>query len=955
MKKFYFLMAAALAGSATMSAKTTWNTQTLGTVEVDTLYHAQVGPGTTQTQIRITYGDARTSTITYSTTDLTNPYVTLKVGMASKAPYGKPQRVNSMMKNRTKYMNHYMVGINGDFAGLESTQSIPCGAVMEDGNLITTGATLTGNIFSNYLVIDKDGKPQTAETISFSGYGESLGTITYPDGKVVNQLRNNADNRWADYLIAYNEFYGYGKSTGIGYTSTNQWGLEAELIPVTTNVTYGNEAEFTVGRIDAAGDMKVPHGGLVISGTNAEGGKVTHMGDLQNLKTGDVVKIKHQFTADGKQMSARELLGGFALTVKDGKVQELPAEVPSDIAAKTPRARTAVGYNADKTRFIMAVVQEETSGGKNGMRIIEFGDVLASLGCTEAINLDGGGSSVMFVENLGQRSAVQGKGGNGVSSYTRAVANGLFAVNTAPEDGEVASIAFVDRHVTIQPGRGYQPVIYAYNQYGSLISTGLQNYKLSAPEATFDASGRKMIAPASGKFTLTATYEGHTASIPVYVDAEGISGSDPATAPEFKGDEFVPVLKDPNAPIAPEDRIYAELEDVTPAGYDFDKYEAGTLFPVADITVPAEGETFYNAPAYVWNDDNFKSKGQISAIMPYPLNAETYGIRYESYKGAYSIQDLGGNIGKCLVFARQWGPGLTGWPKTSNDSYGGVQFSFYSDKELRNKGNKNKAMRVRIVFQVLKRARQDYNATTNIFNSQRQIGNIYATANKNGNSSLALFHDDVENRVIGAEYPLYGSDFYRWENEGTTIATMPEEKVLQDWMGKPEPWDGNGTNNPYCINAERFLVYEFDCYSDHDGAIGVHINMGNASYSCASHNTIVIKEVKFFNIINNEEILAQPRAKAAARAANKEGKFTTNTACGSLLNTRHISYRYYTEDGVKEFDTDPDYSGVDDVIENTDNAPAEYYNLQGIRVSQPAPGQIYIKRQGDRASKVLMR
>lgn len=37
------------------------------------------------------------------------------------------------------------------------------------------------------------------------------------------------------------------------------------------------------------------------------------------------------------------------------------------------------------------------------------------------------------------------------------------------------------------------------------------------------------------------------------------------------------------------------------------------------------------------------------------------------------------------------------------------------------------------------------------------------------------------------------------------------------------------------------------------------------------------------------------------------------------------------------------------------NAPAVYYNLQGVRVDNPVPGQLYIKRQGTRATKVLLR
>lgn len=50
----------------------------------------------------------------------------------------------------------------------------------------------------------------------------------------------------------------------------------------------------------------------------------------------------------------------------------------------------------------------------------------------------------------------------------------------------------------------------------------------------------------------------------------------------------------------------------------------------------------------------------------------------------------------------------------------------------------------------------------------------------------------------------------------------------------------------------------------------------------------------------------------------------------------------------------PDYlsSGVEDVVVDSTDAPAEYYTLQGIRVAAPAPGNIYIVRQGDKVSKV---
>ena len=50
----------------------------------------------------------------------------------------------------------------------------------------------------------------------------------------------------------------------------------------------------------------------------------------------------------------------------------------------------------------------------------------------------------------------------------------------------------------------------------------------------------------------------------------------------------------------------------------------------------------------------------------------------------------------------------------------------------------------------------------------------------------------------------------------------------------------------------------------------------------------------------------------------------------------------------------PKTTGVRDIISGDDNnAPVEYYNLQGIRVANPEAGNLYIKRQGAKSTKVV--
>jgi len=52
---------------------------------------------------------------------------------------------------------------------------------------------------------------------------------------------------------------------------------------------------------------------------------------------------------------------------------------------------------------------------------------------------------------------------------------------------------------------------------------------------------------------------------------------------------------------------------------------------------------------------------------------------------------------------------------------------------------------------------------------------------------------------------------------------------------------------------------------------------------------------------------------------------------------------------------DPDAAGIDDVMVSDANAPVHYYNLQGMRVDNPAAGTIVIRRQGAQTSKILVK
>lgn len=86
-----------------------------------------------------------------------------------------------------------------------------------------------------------------------------------------------------------------------------------------------------------------------------------------------------------------EVIGGNTLLVKDGVDVALPV--------KTRHPRTVVGLDATGTKLTIMVVDGRKAGVAVGMSYDELAREMLKLGCRQAMNLDGGGSSVMAIRD----------------------------------------------------------------------------------------------------------------------------------------------------------------------------------------------------------------------------------------------------------------------------------------------------------------------------------------------------------------------------------------------------------------------------------------------------------------------------------------------------------------------------------------------------------------------------
>lgn len=478
----YLLSAFAAAMPFMAAASTQWTLQ--GNVySVDTLYHATVGPGTTHTSLKLE-GPYKLR-VSYATIDLTNPNIEMRTVQASTVLQGG----NTLTGMVNKYQNNncrYIAGVNADFFG----NSQPIGTTVVDGEYYYA----LNNGWSHWA-IDNNKIPKVAD-MEFSG------TVTAPDGSS-HELTGINRGRDENNLVIYNSRKGAN-------SGTNAYGTEVSATLLSGALAPGQTAEMLVGCDPVTtGSMAIPSGGVVISGHG------TGKDFLSKLKAGDKVTVSTTISAGGQSIVARQVAGGRPLILSGGQVLNTQGAL-DHLTALNPR--TAIGYDATGTKLVMLVVDGRTSTSQGCVSKV-LADIMLATGCTEALNFDGGGSSTIYVDNLGVcNSPSDGK--------ERTVVNAVFAISPTPVDNDIASIEFED-HAIVLPKYGiYRPKLHAFNRYGVWLEDADFEMTLSCDAALGEiTSDGALLASGSGCHALTAKVGSLTATIPVTVGS---------AAPEFK-------------------------------------------------------------------------------------------------------------------------------------------------------------------------------------------------------------------------------------------------------------------------------------------------------------------------------------------------------------------------------------------------------------------------------------
>ena len=275
-----------------------------------------------------------------------------------------------------------VAAVNGDFYNrAEHYEGRPRDLQIRDGEV------LSGPTGHAVLWIDPAGHPQMTNVTSRF-------RVVWPGGATSSLGLNEA--RGEASVVLY--------TAAVGTSTHTVGGLELELEAVDKSawlpLRLGRTNVARVRSVRKEGDTPVGRDSLVLSvGPGA-------LGSIPAVTTGAELKLITETTPD--LAGVKVAIGGGPTLVRGGKAMQWNGMI------HMRHPRSAVGWNKD--HFFLVEVDGRQSNLSVGMTFPELAAYMVKLGCDEAMNLDGGGSSTLWVMGNVMNNPSEGRERPGVNS-----------------------------------------------------------------------------------------------------------------------------------------------------------------------------------------------------------------------------------------------------------------------------------------------------------------------------------------------------------------------------------------------------------------------------------------------------------------------------------------------------------------------------------------------------------
>lgn len=271
-----------------------------------------------------------------------NPNLKLTPALASDT-LGRKNTISTIAKN-----NNSIVAINGTF--FKPATGVPLGTLMINKKMYT------GPIYDRVAMGFFDNGYDMAR-IQLNANLKSFTKTLKVDN--INQPRT-----LSTHVIVY----------------TPEWGNTAPVSP-----QYGEQISVQDGKVVevSTSPLTIPENGFVVVGPKKQ---LDQFADVKN--------IQFEVQTIPNWDNVNHIISGGPYLVKKSQVYvDIDEQKLGAIGGKNPR--TAIGYTADNNFIIVTVDGREKASV--GMTLNELGNFMKSIGCYNAMNLDGGGSTVLYV------------------------------------------------------------------------------------------------------------------------------------------------------------------------------------------------------------------------------------------------------------------------------------------------------------------------------------------------------------------------------------------------------------------------------------------------------------------------------------------------------------------------------------------------------------------------------
>lgn len=402
--------------------------------------------------------------------------------------FGKRGKI-SALKNDAESENRLLAAVNGDFFSMQT--GVPMSIFVSDGRYISSSDGLFG------VGVNADG------SAVFGKVGDSVQLVLGEKTLEIHHF-NKFPTVYGVYLLTRD----FGDKTRLESTIT----ATEYIIAYEGDITLGSSIRGTVKEIRTqTGSAEIPEGCMVLVVPDL----YAYSADYRDIGVDDTVEIK--IAVNEEFSGVVSVLGGGDIILRDGEI----TDTLEDDAIETARnPRTAVGIT-ESGEFMLMVVDGRKSGYSVGVKLTALAEAMRDMGCTDAINLDGGGSSVMVlfggggIVNRPSDNAERSVPNAAVLYENREVADVLHTLSLTSAESLIFTGASIPLSLTLKNSLG-EVIEVGFNEENTHFTVDELFGKVGFCDGvpTFTAGGFDGV----GKVTATVLLEGETVTADLFLE-----------------------------------------------------------------------------------------------------------------------------------------------------------------------------------------------------------------------------------------------------------------------------------------------------------------------------------------------------------------------------------------------------------------------------------------------------